>query len=382
MRIILVGFLLGALCAALPAQNSSNPRPAGDRYAYWIQYVPKNDFYKAATFKKRAESYDSVSRYLQARLSRLIEARGFHPTNTADSAVFKFTIDLIKVWDNQGAVSGLKSSLNPLSSHEPVVTVQAAISVSDSAATLIYRKEFAGKGKMRAEVESAVTVAARAADDLVVKVDNDVDLKKVLYVPSGAIAENPAPMTPASQEAATTPAEAPTHAAAPSPTVGSSQAPTAPPQPHLVQLPANTAVTLMLDRDFDSSRANEGDIISFTLAEDLRVGADTVVKAGVKAKGSFYWGALTKFESRYAGALPPGKPHIRMEYLEIGDLRVNLFSEQAESKKKSLAPGAKVLGPVHEKNHGWILLVDKGTQFQAYTAENASLPSDIPATRR
>jgi hypothetical protein len=69
-----------------------------------------------------------------------------------------------------------------------------------------------------------------------------------------------------------------------------------------------------------------------------------------------------------------------MGYLEIGDLRVNLRSEQPESKNQSLAPGAEVLGPVRKKSgkRGWFFQVDKGTRFRVYTAENVNLPTSAP----
>jgi hypothetical protein len=387
MRKALVAVLFGTLCAALPAQDSSIPGPTGDRYAYSIQYVPKNDFYKMAVRKKSVESYDSISRYLQERLSREIEARGFHLAGTADSAAFKFTIDLMKVSDNQGA----GNMFNPLNVG-PIVTVQAAISIADSAGTLIYRKEFVGKAKLATPggSERAVTMAGRAADDLVLKLDNDKDFKKVLYVPSGVMASSPVPAAPSSQEAASAQAAESAHAIAPTPFVPPSHATTAPAQPRLVQLPVGTAVTLTLDQDFDPDRANEGDIISFTLAEDLRVGAETVASVGVKAKGSFYREALSKGRRFLLGgagggvtsSMPAGDPHIRMGYIEIGDLRVNLRSEQPQSKEQSLAPGAEILGSVRKNRRiGWVYHVDQGTRFRAYTAENVNLPSVAPAVQ-
>ncbi len=385
MRNALVAVLCGTLCAALPAQNSSITVPAGDKYAYSIQYVPKNDFYEASLFKKKAESYDSISHYLQERLSREIEARGFHLAGAADSAAFKFTIDLMKVWDNQGA----ENMFNPLYGG-PIVTVQAVISIADSGGTLIYRKEFVGKAKVLVAGDPAprvsyVTMAGRAVDDLVLKFDNDKDLKKVLYVPGGVTTRSPALAVSSSQEAAPAQAAVSTQVATPSQSVPPSHATTALDQPRLVQLPAGTAVTLTLDQDFDTDRVNEGDIISFTLAEDLRVSTETVARAGVKAKGSYYREALSKGKRLFFGGvgggvtsfMPAGDPHIRMGYLEIGDLRVNLRSEQPESKKQSFAPGAEILGPVHKKSgkRGWIFIVDKGTRFRAYTAESVNLPS-------
>jgi hypothetical protein len=359
-----------------------------DKYAYSIQYVPKNVVYKCTIgfSKKKIESYDSISRYIQERLSREIEARGFHLAATADSAALKFTIDLMKVSDNQG----IGNQLNP-GNVGPIVTVQATISISDYAGTLIYHKEFVGKAKLATPggSERVVTMAGRAADDLVLKFNNDKDLNKVLYVPGGVTASSPASAAPPSQEAAPAQVGESAQAAALTPSVPPSQATTAPALPRLVQLPAGPAVTLTLDQDFNTDRANEGDIFSFTLADDLRVGAVTVASAGVKAKGSYYREALSKGKRLFFGgagggvtsSMPAGDPHIRMGYLEIGDIRVNLRSEQLQSKEQSLAPGAEVLGPVRKKSgrRGWIFMVDKGTRFRAYTAENVSLPSIVPA---
>jgi hypothetical protein len=284
--------------------------------------------------------------------------------------------------------SGIGNQFSPI--YAPYVTVQAALSIADSAGTLIYHKEFAGKAKLAGpgqRSERFVTMAGRAADDLMLKLDNDQDFKKVLYVPGGVTASSPAPVVPSGQEAA--PAQAAESAQTPS--VPPSQAATASAQPRLVQLPAGTAVLLTLDQDFDTRKANEGDIISFTLAEDLRVGAETVASAGVKARGSFYREALSKGRRFLLGgvgggvtsAMPAGDPHIRMGYIEIGDLRVNLRSEQPQSQEQSLAPGAEILGAVRRKSGklGWYFYVDQGTRFRAYTVENINLPSGAPAVQ-
>jgi hypothetical protein len=388
MRNALVAVLFGTLYAALPAQNLSVPASTMDKYAYSIQYVPKNVVYKCTIgfSKKEIESYDSISRYLQERLSREIEARGFHLAGTADTAAFKITIDLMEVSDNQA----MGKQLSPLYAG-PIITVQAAISIADAAGTLIYRKEFVGKASLIAGHERVVTMVSRAVNDLVPKLDNDQDFKKVLYVPGGVKASSPAPAALSSQEAAPAQVVESEQAAASTPSVPPSHTVMAPAQPRLVQLPAGTAVTLSLDQDFDTSKADEGDIISFTLAEDLRIGAEMVASAGVKVKGSFYRDPFRKgqrllFEG--GGGVGPsggglfsmsqaGEPHIRMEYIQIGDFRVNLRSEQPPSKEYSLVHGAEVLGPVRKKSgrHGWYFQVDNGTRFRAYTEENVKLPS-------
>jgi hypothetical protein len=108
-----------------------------------------------------------------------------------------------------------------------------------------------------------------------------------------------------------------------------------------------------------------------------------VASAGVKAKGSFYSEPTNKGHAARGGRWDvAGDQHIRMGYIEIGDLRVNLRSEQPHSKELLLAPGAEILGPVRKKKGiGWFYHVGQGTRFRAYTSENVNLPIVVPAAQ-
>ncbi len=240
-----------------------------------------------------------------------------------------------------------------------------ALSITDGAGGFLLRNEYKGIGPLRPSLwdwsEKVATMATRAADDVVFKIDNDKSVKKALYVPSGTV------IAPSNRAATETPAQI-TDASLPLVSASAQSA------PRRVLLPAGTALTLVFDTDINSEQATEGDALSFTLTEDLRAGDATVVKAGSKAAGYFYYektkGCYPRVWSRKEDH---GKPHLRITYLSIGDTRVSIRSDQ-EKKHGPIMPGAEILGPVKEKSKECIFEIAKGTQVRAFTAEDVSLP--------
>src|SRR5712691_3787198 len=84
----------GLSASLVGAQERTDSGAVGERFAYSIQYVAKDKVFKATLFKRKAESYDMISRYIQERISRVIDGRGFHVGGPKQSSVFAVTIDL------------------------------------------------------------------------------------------------------------------------------------------------------------------------------------------------------------------------------------------------------------------------------------------------
>jgi hypothetical protein len=360
-------FVICACFVLAPALEALGQASAGDKYAYSIQFVSKNKSFRAETgnigdypIYTKAGSYDTISAYLQERVSKLLDARGFHPVAPSDPAAFRLTIDLLRA----GESSVETNITSDLKMKHPRVGLKVALSITDGAGGLLLRNEYTGNGPYHANWsmrESVATLVTRAADDAVAKIDSDKSVEKALYVPGGTV------IAPSSRAAADTPAQV-TDASIP-PVSASAQS-----VPRLALLPAGTALTLAFDTDIDSKQATEGDALSFTLTEDLRVGSATVVKAGSKAIGYFYYEKLSRWD--YPGVFSKmpdhGRPHIRITSLSMGDTRINIRNDQ-EKKHGPIVLGAEILGPVEEKNKGWVFEIAKGTQVRAFTAEDVNL---------
>ena len=346
-------------CTVLPAAlEASGQVSAGDKYAYSIQFVPKNKSLIGGELRRKVESYDSISSYLEESVSKLLDARGYHLVAPSDRAAFRLTIDLLRAWEtpleNVVAINGLKV---------PSVGIRVALSITDGTGHLLLRNEYTASTRVRPNLslsERVVTMATRAADDVVFKIDNDKSVRKALYVSSGTV------IAPARSATVDAPAQI-TDASQP-PVSASAQS-----APRRVLLPAGTALTLAFDTDINSEQATEGDAVSFTLTEDLRAGDSTVVKAGSKAAGYFYYektkGCYPRVWSRREDH---GKPHLRITYLSTGDTRVNIRGNE-EKKERSIMPAAEILGPVKEKSKECVFEIAKGTQVRAFTDEDVNL---------
>jgi hypothetical protein len=98
--------------------------------------------------------------------------------------------------------------------------------------------------------------------------------------PAAAPAPDQSPSPAASAPAPAPPAPAPTQAAAPPPP------PPPPPPPKVYTVPSGTALTVRIAQDLSSKTSNVGDPFSGTLAQSVRVGGVTVLKAGIPVSGT------------------------------------------------------------------------------------------------
>src|SRR5437879_33854 len=110
-----------------------------------------------------------------------------------------------------------------------------------------------------------------------------------------------------------------------------------------------TDVNLKFAQDLSSKTSSEGDPVTLTLVDDLKVGDVVVAKAGSKAIGE-----VTKAEK--SGMMgKAGELNIRLEYLKAGDTKIKLRGTKGK-EGESGTTGAVVLtvlfGPIGLIKHG------------------------------
>jgi hypothetical protein len=141
--------------------------------------------------------------------------------------------------------------------------------------------------------------------------------------------------------------------------------------PAKVLLTEGTDVYLVFGQDLSSKTAIDGNPVSFVLSEDLKVGNVVVAKAGSKAVGEVT--NATKSKRMGKG----GELNIRIEYLNVGNVRVHLRGTREGGAGDSISGGI-ILVPFANllvmMKHGKETNIKKGTALHAYVAEDISLP--------
>lgn len=130
-------------------------------------------------------------------------------------------------------------------------------------------------------------------------------------------------------------------------------------------------VSLAFAQDLSSKTSSEGDPITFTLVDDLKVGGIVVAKAGAKAVGE-----VTKAEK--SGMMgKAGELNIRLNYLKVGDTKIKLRGTKGK-EGQSGTTGAVVLtvlfGPIGLIKHGKNVEIKQGQAFHAFVSEDVALP--------
>jgi hypothetical protein len=137
-----------------------------------------------------------------------------------------------------------------------------------------------------------------------------------------------------------------------------------------VSLEEGSDVPLAFDQDLSSKTANEGDPVSFVLAEDLKVGNVVVARAGCKA-----YGEVTN--AKKSGMMgKAGELNVRLDYLKVGDTKIRLRG--AKGKEGNSGTGAAValtvlFGPIGLIKHGSNIDIKKGTPLKVYVGEDIKL---------
>jgi len=164
--------------------------------------------------------------------------------------------------------------------------------------------------------------------------------------------------------------DAPTAPPAPS-TPAAAPAPIAPVAPAAkLVLKEGTDVKLKFTDDLSSKTAAEGDPVSLTLDEDLKVGDVVVVKAGAKAVG-------TISNAKKAGMMgKAGELNMRLEHLTAGDQRIRIRGskgKEGEGKEGTTVALTVLFGPIGLIKHGKNVEIKAGTPLAAYVDQDTPL---------
>jgi hypothetical protein len=135
-----------------------------------------------------------------------------------------------------------------------------------------------------------------------------------------------------------------------------------------------TDVNLKFAQDLSSKTSSEGDPVTLTLVDDLKVGDVVVAKAGSKAIGE-----VTKAEK--SGMMgKAGELNIRLDYLKAGDTKIKLRGTKGK-EGESGTTGAVVLtvlfGPIGLIKHGKNVEIKQGQALHAFVGDDIAL---VPAT--
>jgi hypothetical protein len=181
---------------------------------------------------------------------------------------------------------------------------------------------------------------------------------------------------PPQKAAMPTQAVAPLAASAPPPTAApvAAAAPNAPDASGRYMLRDGTDVNLVFAQDLSSKTSSEGDPVTLTLVDDLKVGDAVVAKAGSKAIGE-----VTKAEK--SGMMgKAGELNIRLDYLKVNDAKIKLRGTKGK-EGESGTTGAVVLtvlfGPIGLIKHGKNVEIKQGQSLHAFVGDDIAL---VPAS--
>jgi hypothetical protein len=151
-------------------------------------------------------------------------------------------------------------------------------------------------------------------------------------------------------------------------------APTAPDASGKYMLRDGTDVNLQFAEDLSSKTSSEGDPVTLTLVDDLKVGDVVVAKAGSKAIGE-----VTKAEK--SGMMgKAGELNIRLDYLKAGDVKVKLRGTKGKEGESGVT-GTVVLtvlfGPIGLIKHGKNVEIKQGQALHAFVGDDIAL---VPAS--
>lgn len=147
--------------------------------------------------------------------------------------------------------------------------------------------------------------------------------------------------------------------------------------PDTFLIPDDTEVVLRLSEPLSSKHSYSGDLVRFTLDEDLTVGGLLIARKGDRASG-------TVMEVNRSGFVGQGGTlSLRVDYFKIGDTKIPIRGwrfREGESKAGT-AIGLAVISPLGLLKKGKDTQIPEGTQFRAFVHGNTRIPRAIlPAT--
>ena len=126
-------------------------------------------------------------------------------------------------------------------------------------------------------------------------------------------------------------------------------------------------VNLVFAEDLSSKTSSEGDPVTLTLADDLKIGDVVVAKAGSKA-----FGEVTKAEK--SGMMgKAGQLNLRLDYLKVGEGKIKLRGtkgKEGASGTTSAVVLTVLFGPIGLIKHGHNVEIKKGQALHAYVADD------------
>jgi len=148
--------------------------------------------------------------------------------------------------------------------------------------------------------------------------------------------------------------------------------------PATALLREGTPVKLKLLHTLNSKTVTPGDPLNFSLAEDVVVDGQMVVKAGTAAIGRVRQAKPARTLGRGAQLA------LEVEYLKAGPLRIPLRGAQmreGEGKKGETAALVVAFGLSGLIKHGSEIEVKEGSVFSAFVDEDTNVPLASPALR-
>jgi hypothetical protein len=135
-----------------------------------------------------------------------------------------------------------------------------------------------------------------------------------------------------------------------------------------------TDVNLQFAQDLSSKTSSEGDPVTLTLVDDVKVGDVVVAKAGSKAIGE-----VTKAEK--SGMMgKAGELNIRLDYLKAGDTKIKLRGTKGKEGESGVT-GTVVLtvlfGPIGLIKHGKNVEIKQGQALHDFVGDDIAL---VPST--
>jgi hypothetical protein len=173
---------------------------------------------------------------------------------------------------------------------------------------------------------------------------------------------------------AAAPVVAPASAVTPTAAVAVPASSAAPDASGKYMLRDGTDVNLQFSQDLSSKTSSEGDPVTLTLVDDVKVGDVVVAKAGSKAIGE-----VTKAEK--SGMMgKAGELNIRLDYLKAGDTKIKLRGTKGKEGESGVT-GTVVLtvlfGPIGLIKHGKNVEIKQGQALHAFVGDDIAL---VPIT--
>jgi hypothetical protein len=138
-----------------------------------------------------------------------------------------------------------------------------------------------------------------------------------------------------------------------------------------VTLKEGTEVPLVFATSLSSKTAVDGDPVSLSLAEDLKVGEVVVAHKGAAALG-------TVTNAKKSGVLGrPGDLAIRLEYVKAGDQRIKIRGakgKEGDARTGTTAVVTVLAGPVGLLIHGHNVEIPEGSAVTAFVDQDYPLP--------